>query len=399
MRRFLIGILSLSVLLFGFERVLCTPPDQKALHEAIHRSADYLEQAVLETGQFRYLINLNPKIRVPETYNVLRHAGALYAMALYEEWAHNQKLGEEIKRSVDYFRITFIGPVEGIADVDAVWSPPEITNRYPLQAKLGGTGLGLVALTAIEKILPGTTSEEELRRLGRFLLYMQKEDGSFYSKFIPRQGGRSDRWISLYYPGEAALGLALLFELDPDPQWLEGARRALLYLARIRAGRGSHVEADHWALLATRQLLQIGSLDSEDRERLISHAKQICRKILSERHRSPINPFHSGSIGRSGDTTPTATRLEGLLAALDFLPPTEAALRESIVKAIRSGIPFLLRGQVKTGKHAGAVIQTVSPFPFIKVGRRSQEVRIDYVQHAMSALMQYDRYFYPESSP
>ena len=69
---------------------------------------------------------------------------------------------------------------------------------------------------SVERTMPGTTPVEFLRRLGNFLLFMQNKDGGFYSKFIPEKGGRDDSWTSLYYPGEAALGLIMLSEKDPS---------------------------------------------------------------------------------------------------------------------------------------------------------------------------------------
>ncbi len=84
---------------------------------------------------------------------------------------------------------------------------------------------------------------------------MQKNDGSFYSKYIPEKGGRDDSWTSLYYPGEAALGLLMLYEKDPSPEWLQGAADAMSYLSRIRYNK-IIVEADHWALIATAKLLK-----------------------------------------------------------------------------------------------------------------------------------------------
>ena len=85
---------------------------------------------------------------------------------------------------------------------------------------------------------------------------MQKPNGSFYSKYIPTEGGRWDKWKSLYYPGEAALGLLMLYELDPSPLWLKAAVDALVYLASSRAHK-TEVEADHWVLLAAAKLLSI----------------------------------------------------------------------------------------------------------------------------------------------
>ena len=124
------------------------------------------------------------------------------------------------------------------------------------QLKLGGTGLGLVALLSMEKINPGTTDIETLRKLGEFILFLQKDDGSFYSKYVPSTVGKDDRWTSLYYPGEAALGLVMLYEYDPQPQWINHAVNVLTYLANLRKN-DKKVPPDHWALLATVKILEI----------------------------------------------------------------------------------------------------------------------------------------------
>jgi len=55
-----------------------------------------------------------------------------------------------------------------------------------------------------------------LPKLGNFLLFRQKTDGSFYSKYLPEKGGRDDCWRFLYYPAEAALGLLMLYTKDPS---------------------------------------------------------------------------------------------------------------------------------------------------------------------------------------
>ena len=79
-----------------------------------------------------------------------------------------------------------------------------------MQAKLGGAGLGLIALAELDKIQPRFTPIADLRRLGRFIVFMLKSDGRLYSTFVPAAAGRQDHWQSQYYPGEAALGLLLL---------------------------------------------------------------------------------------------------------------------------------------------------------------------------------------------
>jgi len=78
-------------------------------------------------------------------------------------------------QSAKYLRDESILPVPGDEKMLAVWSRPKVNGTgKPLQAKLGGTGLGLVALVSVEDIAPGFVPIGDLRALGRFIIYMQK---------------------------------------------------------------------------------------------------------------------------------------------------------------------------------------------------------------------------------
>ncbi len=67
----------------------------------------------------------------------------------------------------------------------------------------------------------------------------------------------------------------------------------------------------------------------------------------------PIDQSLDGSFDPVGRTAPTATRLEGLLAALEFLP--KGGLRAQVIETIDRGIAFLLRVQIHDGIYAGGV--------------------------------------------
>jgi hypothetical protein len=276
----------------------------------------------------------------------------------------------------------------------AVWSRPDVNGSgNPLQVKLGGTGLGLIALVSIDDLFPGFVPIKNLRALGRFIVYMQKTDGSFYSKYIPSMGGRQPGWQSLYYPGEAALGLLMLYGKDPSEVWLRAAYRVLEYLARERRDQ-TDIPADHWALLATDKLLSYTETQGIkiSRDVLIRHAVQICNTILNDQI---INHEHTELIGgftKDGRTTPAATRLEGLIAASSFIP-ADVEIHNRFEKSISLGISFLLRAQVKTGRFTGAIPRAVIRMdgmgPEIeKVNKRATEIRMDYIQHGLSAMLQ-----------
>ena len=370
--------------------------ERSRLRVAIDQAAGYLVRACYLNGRFNYRINLDPDITPRRAYNILRHAGAIHALASYQQrWPRPEVLAALLRAS-SYLRDRHVAPLPENGALSAVWS--EDVNDSLWEAKLGGAGLALVAFQGVETVANGATDLSQQQALGAFITYLQKKDGSFYSKYFAEDEHRSDSWTSLYYPGEAALGLLLLNRRDPNGKWISAAVQAIGHLARLRQGR-RHVEPDHWALLATAQLLdswdQLGAQDgvAVTRALVIDHAAQICESMLAGLPSHPLgSPLH-GSFGGDGRTTPTATRLEGLMAALTFLPDRHAALRGRIRAAAAAGVDFLLRSQVTSGPHRGALPRAIgrladqpaeSPF-----NRRATEVRLDYVQHALSAWIQF----------
>ena len=206
--------------------------------------------------------------------------------------------------------------------------------------------------------------------------------------------GRWDKWQSIFYPGEAALGLLMLYQKDPADIWIESASRALTYLARSRKG-STDVSADHWALLATAKMLSLENIDElpVSRELPINHAIQVCETILQSQIKDSERAEYNGGFSTDGGTTPIATRLEGLQAALSFLP-AKHEIRKRINSAVPRGIAFLLRAQVYEGEFVGAIPLAVSKIDkdvknATVFNRLATEVRIDYVQHALSAMIQY----------
>jgi hypothetical protein len=390
-------VLALGALILMAGHLFCdkAPVERRRVEKSVHLAARYLVRATMKDGMFQYRLNMNPKVKLRKKYNILRHAGTLFAMAAYQQRFPDGEMLAAVKRAGAYLRDEAIHPVEGEQGVLAVWSNPEVNGTgKPRQAKLGATGLGLVALLSIDQLEPGFTPLETLRQLGRFIIRMQKADGDFYSKFLPQQGGFNDKWRSLYYPGEAALGLMMLHGKDPSNKWRQAAIKALTYLATVREGK-RRVPADHWALLATEAVLisEGATSGGTPRGRLIAHASQICESILAEQRRDLANEKLSGGFTKDGRTAPAATRIEGLQAALGFLPKGHA-LRRPIARAVDRGMAFLLATQVDKGPFSGAIPRAAVRLDgegkkIEKRNRRASEVRIDYVQHYMSAAMQY----------
>lgn len=390
-----IVLVALILLMWHYPLRNIPEPSAEELTHAIKLAGDYLTSIVDDDGRFVYVDHPDSSYTLLRDYNILRHAGTIYSMAQAWSVTPNPSLKTATLRAATFLKERAIHEVPNHDSLLAVWSNQEDhPGRMLSYAKLGGTGLTLLALSEVEKIESGFTSLDTLQMLAHFVCFMQKEDGSFYSRYLVHRDGRDDEWTSLYYPGEAALGLLRLHALDGDTTWSASARRALLYLTRERWGK-MVVPADHWALLATADILTKEELQlhSGVSDSLEAHAAQIIKSILIQSWRFQPDKRLAGCLYLDGRTTPTATRSEGLHAIFPVLSDRYKPLRGFVGDLNEETISFLVRSQIDSGRFAGAIPRAIVPQRPLSLfwdegyRRSAQEVRIDYVQHALSAMV------------
>ncbi len=361
---------------------------------AAHLTGNKLLSELSSEGQFRYRFYLDGTKADSGRYNLLRHAGAVYALHQYHTMFPDRRIPVAVCHAASFLKQYTHALPSGSAL--AIWTPAVYRHDGREVAKLGGTGLGIIAAVACEPA-PGEAvfSTDELTNLGAFIEYMQKSDGSFYSRCWSDTASRDDSWISLYYPGEAALGLLYLHDATHNIRWADAAKRALLHLADSRTDNRD-IPHDHWALIATAKLFSTSGshlLSREEAQRLIGHSVLVSQAILQTQVISPDSSIN-GAFDEWGRTTPAATRLEGLLAAYSMLPDSYAALKADIYSSIERGMRFLLNAQITEGPHAGTIPRAVKRASgdtedARRFNRRVREVRIDYMQHALSAMLGY----------
>lgn len=374
--------------------------DVQGLNEAIGQAAGYLHRAIDTGGRFAYVVDARSGPVDGAGYNLLRHAGTLYALATYHA-EHESSIADQrrLGQALAFMVRCCIRALDDQPDLLALWSPPELVGgrRDHDVAKLGGAGLGLVALLSLGPQLEGGVDPRLVEGLGKFILSMQQPGGGFYSLYAPELGGRDGRWTSLYYPGEAALGLIMLYLHDGNMRWLEAAVDGLRYLARERES-GKDVPPDHWALIATSALLELPietlrraapqGVPANELERvLLDHAVMVVKVMLADQQQvfKAAPACAAGGFVPDARTTPAATRLEGLQAIRKWL--RDPALRDEVDRAIQSGIDFVRAAQLHEGPARGG-FPRVSP-RCGSASARAAEVRIDYVQHALSAMLMY----------
>lgn len=390
------------------ERVRTRSPVEREWTQFVHYGARYLMRMVRDTEgvRGRFIYNLDESGTFEEkSYNVLRHAGAVFAMASYIQWAPHHstdlvdldELTVKTARAVEYLKRSFLKPlidsnITG-GKVLAMWDEPSLigmkthTKRC---AKLGGAGLGLIALTNFEAIRPGTTSSEDFELLAEFIKFMQRDDGGFESKYCEKFG-IDGSFVSLYYPGEASLGLVQLYELTKRQEYLRVALRGILSLAATRA-ESTSVERDHWALLATEKLLKhlhvLRLQDEEEvRQRLLHHGDQVVQSLIRQTKdmllRTRMNATGDPPRPSDGRPTPTATQLEGFMAAISFSQKTkEFEIRENAYVSARFLVASQIRNVDESNIRHGGIPDAVG-----RQGTKSKAIRIDYVQHAICGVM------------
>jgi hypothetical protein len=338
-----------------------------------------------KSGRFDYLRRNKGKAK---KYNLLRHAGALYSLLQYNASQASPEVEEAILRGSAYLRSRYIRAPKGHPDLLATFSRPEEEGVLPGTAKLGGAGLALIALCGRYEIAPDQATLKDLQALGRFILFMQKEDGSFHSKYI-ESSGYDTEFHSLYYPGEAMLGLTKLYEIDKDPQWLQAALRVAHQLVTSRVGVAKP-PSDHWMMLAGSPLLDLHANIADpaiEEEPLREHLGVLGRMMLAaqEKTKESAAPSEMGAFGTDARSTPTATRLEGLISLLQ-IQRSVAEVQPGLAKSIQNGLAFLKQCQVKEeGPEHGGMPRSCAE----NAGKdkRDREIRIDYVQHYLSALL------------
>lgn len=404
-----------ALIFFGIVLTCCHASDVSAvsadkLKIAINSAIGYIHRNCDVNGQFTYMQYLDSR-KVPYKYNLLRHSGTVYALKMaYDRGYGVEKSGEVISKANEFLS-RFIMPLGLRPEASAVWTIPEKLNARAakgaaISAKLGGAGLGVMALRAEFDLRQRSFSEKErveflkkVRALGAFILFMQQPDGSFHSKYIP-QIGYDPRFVSLYYPGEAILALVNIFEITGDEKYLKAADHALSFLCKSRAKSGKY-PADHWVLIATeafwRNYPQL-SASRTSLDLLVLHSTTIIELMLSQQILHTESPDY-GSFRLGGQTCPTAIRVEGMLAAMKFLADNNVLtddLEHKILQSTGLAVSFLVKSQVKEGELEGGIPRSIRKLPLVMPeaksnNRRSGEVRIDYVQHALSAFVLYEQ--------
>lgn len=346
----------------------------EALLAAVRRGADYLARIVGRQGRYVYMYHPVGD-RDDSAYGWLRHAGTTYALfEAYEEFGARPHL-EKGELALRYL-------------ASHLSQDPESDGKYVLdtqdeeQQKVGGAGLALLAFAKHATVTGKRDDLETMRSLARFIVKQQYPDGHFRSNAdLEKETGKKLKRELWYYPGEAVLALMRLYAIEPRQAYLDAARRGADWIVRVRDAHVSrdNLNHDHWMSYAFNELYRV----TRD-EAYLNHAFAIARAIQSKQHGAEDSPAPD-FVGTfyEGQTTPASTRVEAYDADIalsrfagkpdDWLVgPARQVARSTLAQQFDAENAYWLKNPTKVD---GGVRESL----FV------QDVRIDYVQHAMSA--------------
>lgn len=299
---------------------------------------DWILANMKANGQFLYFYDgltgseidfQHPGRTNPPYYNILRHSGGTITLLRAFELTGGKKYLEAARASIEFFL--------------TVCREHEYLDQYACypffnkKSKLGGAGIGLVALLHYSRLSGDARYRKYIDGLVRHILSRVSDTGEMIGYFIHPlfNNGREiidpdeqtkKGLFSFYYPGEALLGLALYLRTIPDidPQLrdlvLAKSRSALDFLIHGRPKKYHYLfeplPADGWLMQAIEEWVKIeGFADPAYIDFVFNDAQAMIDHMYQE-HNSPYFDYPGSFFYHYGEHAyPDGARCEGLMAA------------------------------------------------------------------------------------
>lgn len=346
----------------------------------------------LGLGQFKYIYYPLTDNYDVGGYSLPRHAGTTYALALlYGKLKGRPGVSpEQLSKFGDGARTA----IRYLANMVRRGRCRHAERGYVCVSRgrytdLGSSALPLVAIMEYQRQTGDRQYEDLGRHLANFLLYMQKSDGEFCHRYDVEGAQKLCKHKLLYYSGEAALALALAYDQLRDERYRKATRKALDYLTgenywplTLKFLFGE----DHWTCIAAE-----AAWPHIKRK----HYAQFCYEFASFQRRQQFFAREKAVFDYEGGygitpffpphLTPAGSRTEAMVSAYDLSRhrrETRHVIGSQIVRAFR----YIVRHQVRLGNS----YLFVKPRYAIGAIRKSPikyEVRIDYVQHTIAAMV------------
>ena len=366
--------------------------------------ADWIVKYQKDNGQYLYYYDAKEDNYVDHEhpnrteddlyYNDLRHCGGIVTLIRAYQLTKDDKYLKSAKKALDF--ITTITKEHTVAGKSAAYV------YYNQKAKLGGTGMILVAMMRYRIESNDKSFDEYIKKYTRHLLSRIHQSGEMLGYYIHPsfQNGKplvnmSDNerreTFSFYYPGEALLGLALFANyFDEDEKLkaevLEKSRLALDWIVderpKIYADLFTALPSDAWLMQAIEEWAHRPEFQKQNYiDFVFNDAKTMIEKTY-QKDDTPYIDYEGSYYYNYGDHFyPDGSRSEGLVAAYYLANDLgEVELAKKILEACRKtaksqmllvNVPENIYAHKNPEKSLGA----------IRFKATRQWVRVDSIQH------------------
>lgn len=381
--------------------------NKSIIKESMLKSVDWLVENMNEDGSFLYFYDpckntivddLHPNMINPLYNNILRHSGGTITLLRAYEHTNNEIYLKSAKKSLDFLVSTF--------------REHKYKNEYACypffnkKSKLGGAGIGLVALMHYYIHTRDLSYKKYMDGLVRHILSRVDRDGEMIGYYIHPKFNNGKAIInpdddtkkelfSFYYPGEALLGLALYyryienideeFKIDIATKSIQ-ALDFLIYTRPIKYDYlFTSLPADAWLMQAIEEWIKVDGFKNDDYIKFVYDDTQKMFDQMYTKDNTPnsIKDYIGGFFYNYGDHVyHDASRCEGIVSAYYL---AKYLGDENKAKEILERMLLSAKGLMKTWHTPQSSYAQIEP-------KRAQHsfrfkltrswVRVDSVQHA-----------------
>jgi len=342
------------------------------VEECARYAGDNIEFSQCCNGKYRYIYDAENDVYDDSNYNIVRHAGTTYAILdLYKE------LEEE-----KYLAVGLAG-LEYLLEFTYKINWNEWAINYNLKMKVGTVSLAILGIVRYWQATGNENYNIYVEKFANFIVSQQRNDGAFAGIY-----GKKEE--NLYYSGEAFYALAMAYDMLEKKEYLKAIEDALEFYW------SSDYDYDDSAFIpwASSGCAKWFRLTDDDKFLDFCFEMtdiQIARQYLVDELDDLGNSIY-GCI--NGPTVNTGVYLEGIGDALRVAKSEEDNKRiNNYYNCLKAGIEWVLSLQFRKEKQLGRPQRAFGGFHRGFDVDDAYLIRIDYTQHAISALLRVLREF------
>lgn len=374
------------------------------LYNQVIKSVDWILDNMYEDGRFLYYYDCcddtykdHEHPNRPENnlyYNDLRHCGGVIALIRAYELTSDEKYIKAAKKALNW-------SVSISKEHDTNWGKAYYAF-YNNKAKLGGTGVLLVAMMQYRSFTGDKSFDEYIKGYTRHILSRVYKNGEILGYYIHPKYHNGEPLInmtdeerketfSFYYPGEALLGLALFANNFLDDENLAKevrkiSKKALDWIVderpKIYADLFTVLPSDAWLMQAIEEWCKDKDFQKQNYINFVFTDAATMVEKTYKRDDSPYIDYEGGYYYVYGDHYfPDGARSEGLVAAYYLAKYLKMDnLAQKLLNACKKVAMcqfHLFNDELNNYSHKNQLRSTNS----IRFKATRQWVRVDSIQH------------------